>query len=201
VIEGTRRRANAALRRRDYPDGKRALIVKGGANRVGLLDIDGQKVNYTQVDGKNYDMATGLNPLNVQVTPDGKLAIVNNIGGGQDGQVDTVAVIDLEAHPPRVIDRVVVGDGPEGLAVCPAGGYAAWLILNGTGGTPKTAFNRHEKSYVALLRIDGKTVRRWRRPMSVTSPKASPSARTGGTFMSATSATATSKSCASGTAS
>jgi hypothetical protein len=27
---------------------------------VGLLDIDGQKVNYAQVDGKNYDMATGM---------------------------------------------------------------------------------------------------------------------------------------------
>ena len=122
------------------PDGKRALVVKGGANRVGLLDIDGQKVSYAQVDGKNYDMATGLNPLNVQITPDGKLGIVNNIGGGQDGQVDTVGVIDLEASPPRVIDQVVVGDGPEGLAMSPAGGYAASLILNGTGGTPKTAF-------------------------------------------------------------
>ena len=42
----------------------------------------------------------------------------------------------------------------------PAGGYAASLILNGTGGTPKTAFNRHEKSYVALLKIDGKSVRK-----------------------------------------
>ena len=142
------------------PDGKRALVVKGGANRVGLLDIDGQKVTYAQVDGKNYDMATGLNPLNVQITPDGKLAIVNNIGGGQDGQVDTVGVIDLEASPPRVIDQVVVGDGPEGLAMSPAGGYAASLILNGTGGTPKTAFFRHEHSYVALLKIDGKTVRK-----------------------------------------
>ena len=97
------------------PDGKRALVVKSGANRVGLLDIDGQKVSYAQVDGKNYDMATGLNPLNVQITPDGKLAIVNNIGGGQDGQVDTVGIIDLEASPPRVSDQVVVGDGPEGL--------------------------------------------------------------------------------------
>ena len=86
---------------------------KAGANRVGLLDIDGQKVSYPQVDGKNYDMATGLN---VQITPDGKLGIVNNIGGGQDGQIDTVGVIDLEANSPRVIDQVVVGDGPEGLA-------------------------------------------------------------------------------------
>src|SRR5271155_142876 len=141
------------------PDGKRALVVKSGANRVGLLDIDGQKVSYAQVDGKNYDMATGLNPLNVQITPDGKLAIVNNIGGGQDGQVDTVGIIDLEASPPRVIDQVVVGDGPEGLAVSPAGGYAASLLLNGTGGTPKNAFYRHEHSYVSLLKIEGKTVR------------------------------------------
>src|SRR5271166_3712025 len=50
------------------PDGKRALVAKSGANRVGLLDIDGQKVSYAQVDGKNYNMATGLNPLNVQIT-------------------------------------------------------------------------------------------------------------------------------------
>jgi DNA-binding beta-propeller fold protein YncE len=140
------------------PDGKRALVVKTGANRVALLDIDGQNVGYAKVDGKNYDMATGLTPLNVQVTPDGKLAIVNNIGGGQDGQVDTVGVIDLAASPPRVVDQVVVGDGPEGLAMSPAGGYAASLILNGTGSTPKTAFYRHEKSYVALLKIDGMTV-------------------------------------------
>src|SRR5690349_11265486 len=142
------------------PDGKRALVVKSGANRVGLLNIDGQNVTYAQVDGKNYDMATGLNPLNIQITPDGKLAIVNNIGGGQDGQVDTVGVIDLEANPPRVIDQVVVGDGPEGLAISPAGGYAASLILNGTGATPKTSFFRHEHSYVALLKIDDKTVRK-----------------------------------------
>ena len=42
----------------------------------------------------------------------------------------------------------------------PTGGYAASLILNGTGGTPKTAFYRHEKSYVALLKIEGRSVRK-----------------------------------------
>jgi len=142
------------------PDGKRALVAKSGANRVALLDIDGQKVSYAKVEGKNYDMASGLTPLNVQVAPDGKVAIIANMGGGQDGQVDTVAVVDMEANPPRVIDQVVVGDGPEGLAISPAGGYAASLLLNGSGGTPKTAFYRHDKSYVALLKIDGKTVRK-----------------------------------------
>jgi len=125
-----------------------------------LLNIDGEKVTYAQVKGKNYDMATGLNPINIQITPDGKLAIVNNIGGGQDGQVDTVGVVDLEANPPRVIDQVVVGDGPEGLAISPAGGYAASLILNGTGATPRSSFFRHEHSYVALLKIDDKIVRK-----------------------------------------
>jgi hypothetical protein len=53
-----------------------ALVVKSGANWVGLLAIDGEKVSYAKVDGKNYDMATGLTPLNVQVTPDGKLGIM-----------------------------------------------------------------------------------------------------------------------------
>jgi DNA-binding beta-propeller fold protein YncE len=142
------------------PDGKRALVVKSGANRVALLDIDGQKVGYAKIDGKNYDMASGLNPLNVQVTPDGKLAIVNNIGGGQDGQVDTVGVIDFEANPPRVVDQVVAGDGPEGLAMSPTGGYAASILLNGTGSTPKTAFYRHDRSLAALLKIEGKSVRK-----------------------------------------
>ena len=92
--------------------------------------------------------------------PTAKLAIVNNIGGGQDGQVDTVGIIDLEVNPPRVVDQVVVGDGPEGLAISPTGGYAASILLNGTGNTPKSAFFRHEKSLVALLKIEGKSVRK-----------------------------------------
>ena len=139
------------------PDGKRALVVKAAANKAALLDIDGTTVTY-----KGYDMTTGVFPYNVQITPDGKLGLVNNNGNGgaSDGQVDTVAVIDMEMNPPRVVDQVVVGDGPEGLAVSPAGGYAASIILNGVGNVPKTAFFHHEHSYVSLLKIDGKKVRK-----------------------------------------
>jgi hypothetical protein len=46
----------------------------------------------------------------------------------------------------------VVGDAPEGLAMSPAGGYAASLLLNGSGGTPKTAFYWHEHSLVVIRR-------------------------------------------------
>jgi DNA-binding beta-propeller fold protein YncE len=131
----------------------------------GAFDVrDGELLRIEQPELSQHGVLAPIDVLvgqfAVQITPDSKLAIVNNIGGGQDGQIDTVGVIDLEASPPRVIDQVVVGDGPEGLAISPAGGYAASLLLNGTGGTPKTAFYRHDKSYVALLKIDGKTVRK-----------------------------------------
>jgi DNA-binding beta-propeller fold protein YncE len=42
----------------------------------------------------------------------------------------------------------------------PVGGYAASIILNGVGNVPKTAFFHHEHSYVSLLKIHGKKVRK-----------------------------------------
>ena len=139
------------------PDGKRALVTKFAAHKVALLDIDGQKVTYTK-----YDMNTGLWPYNVKITSDGKLGLAGNNGGAgsSDGQIDTVAVIDLDAKPrPRVIDQVVVGDGPEGLAVSPVGGWAASVILNGSNAGKDVQFP-HGRSYVSLLKIEGKKVRR-----------------------------------------
>lgn len=142
------------------PDGKHALVTLPNVNQVALLDIEGDQVTRAKVDGKDYVMTTGLRPLNVQITPDGKLGLVSDMNGGQDGQVDNVAVIDMTQNPPRVIDQVGVGDGPEGLAVDPAGGYAASLILNGTGGAPQSSFVHHDHGYVQLLKIAGKVVRR-----------------------------------------
>jgi hypothetical protein len=139
------------------PDGKRALVSKFASHKVALLDLDGQKVSY----GK-YDMAVGLWPYNVQTTADGKLGLAANSGaaGASDGQVDTLAVIDLEATPPRVVDQVVVGDAPEGLAVSPKGPWAAVVLLNGTGNVPRKAFFATEHSRVALLEVKGKKVRK-----------------------------------------
>ena len=138
------------------PDGKRALVAKFAAHKVALLTIDGTKVTY----GK-YDMPTGLWPYNVAITPNGKLAIAGNNGGSgsSDGQVDTAAIIDMEADPPRVIDQVVVGDGPEGLAMSPTGAYAVEVILNGSN-QARDKFFYHPHSYVSLLKIDGKKVRK-----------------------------------------
>jgi DNA-binding beta-propeller fold protein YncE len=136
------------------PDGKRALAVKFPGHKIALLDVDGQKVTYTK-----YDMNVGLWPYNIDVTPNGKLAITANNGnsGAADGQVDTVSVIDLEATPPRVIDHVVVGDGPEGFAISPTGEIAVALLLRGSNAA-KTAWFYNRNGSVVVLKIDGKKV-------------------------------------------
>jgi DNA-binding beta-propeller fold protein YncE len=136
------------------PDGKRALAAKFPAHKVALLEVDGQKVTYTK-----YDMNVGLWPYNIGVTPNGKLAIAANNGnsGAADGQVDTVSVIDLEANPPRVIDHVVVGDGPEGFVISPTGKIAVALLLRGSN-SAKTSWFYNRNGSVVVLKIDGKKV-------------------------------------------
>jgi DNA-binding beta-propeller fold protein YncE len=136
------------------PDGKRALAVKSAANKVALLSIDGDKVTYDK-----RDVPAGIFPYNIVITPDGKLALTadNGAASGSDGSVDTVSVIDIEANPPRIIDRVTVGDAPEGLAVSPKGDLAVVVEVRGSN-LPKTAFPYHATGEVTALKIDGKKV-------------------------------------------
>lgn len=136
------------------PDGKRALVAKNADNKAALLQVDGEKVTY----GK-YDMLVGLFPYNLGITPDGKLGLTANNGnnGAADGNADTVSVIDMEATPPRVIDQVTVGDGPEGLAISPTGEIAVAMLLRGSNAA-KSAFFYNRNGSVAVLKIDGKKV-------------------------------------------
>jgi DNA-binding beta-propeller fold protein YncE len=137
------------------PDGKRALATKFAAHKIALLTIEGQKVTYTK-----HDMPVGLWPYNIDVTPDGKIGISadNGNSGAPDGHVDTVSIIDLEQTPPRVVDRVVVGDAPEGFAISPKGDVAVAVLLGGAS-VPKTAwFNTKRNGTLAVLKIDGKKV-------------------------------------------
>ena len=136
------------------PDGKRALATKFSAHKVALLDVDGDKVTYNK-----FDMPAGLWPYNVDVTPNGQIALTSDNGaaGSSDGNVDTTSVIDLEAKPPRVIDRVVVGDGPEGVAIQPEG-QRGGLGRSCAGSNNKPAYFYHRNGHLTVLRIDGKKV-------------------------------------------
>ncbi len=141
------------------PDGRRALAGKFPGHKVALLEVNGQKVTYAK-----RDIPVGLWPYNVDVTPDGRLALTadNGASGNSDGHVDTVSVIDLEAQPPRVIDKVVVGDAPEGLAISPNGRLAVAVLLRGSNNA-KTEFFYNRNGSVVVLRIDGKKVTQGRR--------------------------------------
>jgi len=136
------------------PDGKRALVAKFPGHKIGVLDVDGEKVT----DSK-YNMNVGLWPYNVDVTPNGAIALTadNGNSGASDGHVDTVSVIDLEATPPRVIDRVVVGDSPEGLTISPKGNLAAAVLIRGSEQAWNSWFYNRNGA-VAILKIDGKKV-------------------------------------------
>jgi DNA-binding beta-propeller fold protein YncE len=135
------------------PDGKHALAVRFPAHKVSVLDVNGDKVTYNKVD-----LPTGQWPYNVVVTPNSKIALTSDNGnaGASDGSVDTTSVIDLEANPPRIIDRVVVGDGPEGLAMSPKGDLAVAAILRGSN--MKKAFFYQKNGSLSILKVDGKKV-------------------------------------------
>jgi len=136
------------------PDGKRGIAAKYPGHKVALLDIEGDKVTYNK-----QDMPVGQWPYNLDITPDGKLALTADTGGGSDGNVDTISVIDLEAKPPRVIDKVVVGDGPEGFAISPTGKLAVAVMIRGSN-VDKKAFFYNRTGSVVALKIDGKKVTR-----------------------------------------
>ncbi|MBI2749596.1 MAG: YncE family protein [Burkholderiales bacterium] len=138
------------------PDGKRALAGKFPGHKLALLEVSGEKVTYTK-----QDIPVGLWPYNFDIAPDGKLALSadNGAGGRSDGHADTVTVIDLEANPPRVIDKVVIGDAPEGFAISPTGKLAVALLLNGNDAA-KSAWFYNRNGKVVALRIDGKKVTR-----------------------------------------
>ncbi len=135
------------------PDGKRALAARFPMHKISMLDIAGDKVTYSKID-----LPTGQWPYNVAVVPGGKIALTSDNGaaGSSDGNVDTTSVIDLEAKPPRIIDRVVVGDGPEGLAISPKGNLAVSVILRGSNS--KNAFFYQKNGSVSVLKINGKKV-------------------------------------------
>ncbi len=138
------------------PDGNRAFAVKFAAHKVALLNVQGEKVSYDKVD-----LPTGLWPYNFDVTPNGRLLLTadNGNAGAADGHVDTVSVFDLQATPVRLIDKVVVGDAPEGFVVSPTGRMAVAVLLRGSNAA-KTAPFYHRNGSVVALKIDGDKVTR-----------------------------------------
>ncbi len=131
------------------PDGKTALVTRDGDHKISVLSIDGSKVEYSK-----RDISAGLRPYGLDIHPNGKVAVVANIGTGS-GDADTVSLIDLEAKPARVVHTLTVGQTPEGITLSPDGAYAAVSVMNGSN-KPKASpfFNDH--GLVKVLSVKGK---------------------------------------------
>lgn len=142
-------------------DGRRAFVVKTDTHRLGVLHIDERGPVPRVTHDPAEDLTTGLVPFNLVVSPDGALALVVDMGSptASDGHADSVSVVDLLATPPRVIDRVMVEDGPEGIAISPDGRHAAVAIVQGSN-NPSSEWFHHPRGQIVLLRIDGQRVTR-----------------------------------------
>jgi DNA-binding beta-propeller fold protein YncE len=116
------------------PDGKTALVTRDGDHKISVLSIDGTKVEYSK-----RDLSAGLRPYGLDIHPNGKVAVVANIGIG-GGDADTASLIDIEAKPPRVIHTVTVGQTPEGIALSPDGAFAAVSVMNGSNKAKNSPF-------------------------------------------------------------
>jgi hypothetical protein len=130
------------------PDGKTALVTRDGDNKISVLSIDGTKVEYTK-----RDMSAGLRPYGLGIHPNGKVAVVANIGPGS-GDADTISLIDLEAKPARVVHTVTVGQTPEGITLSPDGAFAAVSVMNGSN-KPKNNPFFNDYGLVKVLSVRG----------------------------------------------
>jgi DNA-binding beta-propeller fold protein YncE len=133
------------------PDGKRAFVCLNLANRIGVLSIDGQTVTYD----RTLDIPVAFNPYNVDITPDGKFAIVSTTGAGKTNG-DTMAVIDATGLHPHIVALMTPGTGPEGFAISPDGKWVAAALIGGSGAKQGDWF-KTTNGELALLTLDPKT--------------------------------------------
>ncbi len=117
-------------------DGKSALVSRYGDDMVQVLAIDGGTVTLDK-----RPITTGVAPYTIDVTADGTLAAVGNMGRG-DGDVDTVSLIDLTVRPFRTVQTISVGQSPEGLKWSPDGKFLAIATQEGTTKPDENPFRR-----------------------------------------------------------
>jgi Lactonase, 7-bladed beta-propeller len=127
-------------------NGKRAFVCLNLAQKIGVLDIDGQKVTYD----KSLDIPSAVNPYDIDITPDGKYVIVANTGAQKNNADAVVVVIDATGPHPHVIDIMTPGNGPEGLAISPNGKSVAASLLLGSGAKESDWFKTKDGELVVM---------------------------------------------------
>lgn len=139
------------------PDGKAALVALRDEQGVVVLDIDGTEVSTTR-----ERVSTGVAPYAIDVSSDGRWAVVGNVGltglpgnpGALAADADTVTLIDISKRPFRAVQHLSVPSLPEGVAISPDGRWIAVQSMDGSNLLP-TNPGRRDRGRLSLFEIRG----------------------------------------------
>jgi DNA-binding beta-propeller fold protein YncE len=136
-------------------DGKAAIVAQRDENGAAVLSVDGSSVKLT-----SERISTGVTPYAVDISSDGRWAIIGNTGvqgmaglvGRTAGDADVVTLVDVSARPFRAVQQISVANTPEGVAISPDGN---WVVVSSMGGSNLTPDNpgRNKLGKVALFAI------------------------------------------------
>ena len=149
------------------PDGRQALVVRRGDHRITVLDVVGSAVSNSGVD-----ITPGRGPYQVAITPDGRFAITNNLGGAATrAEIDsqtadseerprppgTVSVIDL--HSKAVVQSIEVGATPETVTLSPDGKYLSVVVANSASVQQRAPTYNDVLGLLRVYRVEGGNLR------------------------------------------
>jgi DNA-binding beta-propeller fold protein YncE len=111
------------------PDGSAAIVAQRDENGGVVLAIDGNVVTDTK-----ERIATGVNPYAVDVSSDGRYAVIGNTGVSRTvDDADVVTLVDIRKRPFRALQQISVAATPEGIAISPDGNWIAVSSMAGSG--------------------------------------------------------------------
>jgi DNA-binding beta-propeller fold protein YncE len=136
-------------------DGKSAIVALRDENGAAVLSVDGTTVALTK-----ERIATGVNPYAIDVSSDGRWAVIGNTGVARTvDDADVVTLVDVSKRPFRAAQQISVSATPEGVAISPDG---RWIAVSAMAGSNLlvTDPGRHKLGTVALFEIrDGAAVK------------------------------------------
>jgi DNA-binding beta-propeller fold protein YncE len=143
-------------------DGRHALVALRDEQGVAVLNVDDGRVT-----DSGLRLASGVAPYTIDVSSDGKWAVVSDVGlaglpsyaGKLAGDADDVTLIDVSHEPFRAVQHVTVPSLPEGVAISPDGKWIGVQAMDGSNLTPDNP-GRHARGKVVLFAIrDGQAVK------------------------------------------
>ena len=132
-------------------DGKAAIVAQRDENGAAVLSIEGTSVKLT-----TEKISTGVTPYAIDVSSDGKWAVIGNTGvtgmlglvGRTVGDADVVTLVDVSKRPFRAVQQISVPSTPEGVAISPDG---RWIAVSCMAGSNLTTDNAGRNKIGKLL--------------------------------------------------